>query len=65
MPAILARIEKARAEGLDVTADQYPWTASSNALAASLPVWVQEGGADAMVRRLTDPFSRGAPGRTS
>jgi N-acyl-D-amino-acid deacylase len=59
MPAILARIEKARADGLDVTADQYPWTASSNALAASLPVWVQEGGADAMVRRLTDPVSRG------
>ena len=58
MPAILARIERARAEGLDVAADQYPWTASSNALAASLPAWVQEGGADAMVRRLTDPATR-------
>jgi dihydroorotase/N-acyl-D-amino-acid deacylase len=58
MPAILARIEQARAAGLDVAADQYPWTASSNALAASLPAWVQEGGADAMVRRLTDPAAR-------
>jgi dihydroorotase/N-acyl-D-amino-acid deacylase len=59
MPAVLGRIEAARAEGLDVSADQYPWTASSNALAASLPVWVREGGAPAMVRRLTDPATRG------
>jgi N-acyl-D-amino-acid deacylase len=58
MPAILARIEAARAEGLDVTADQYPWTASSNGLDAALPVWVREGGAAAMVGRLTDPQTR-------
>jgi dihydroorotase/N-acyl-D-amino-acid deacylase len=58
MPHVLERIEAARAEGLDVSADQYPWTASSNGLAASLPVWVQEGGAGAMVRRLTDPATR-------
>jgi N-acyl-D-amino-acid deacylase len=58
MPHILARIAQARAEGLDVTADQYPWTASSNGLDAALPVWVREGGAAAMVRRLGDPATR-------
>jgi dihydroorotase/N-acyl-D-amino-acid deacylase len=58
MPAVLRRIEAARAEGLDVVADQYPWTASSNALDASLPVWVREGGAEKMVARLRDPAQR-------
>ena len=58
MPAVLKRIEAARAEGLDVTADQYPWTASSNNLDASLPVWVREGGADKLVARLRDPATR-------
>jgi len=58
MPAVLKRIEAARAEGLDVTADQYPWTASSNNLDASLPVWVREGGADKLVARLNDPATR-------
>ena len=46
MPHVLQRIEAARAEGLDVSADQYPWTASSNALSASLPAWAREGGRD-------------------
>jgi N-acyl-D-aspartate/D-glutamate deacylase len=55
---VLKRIEKARAEGLDVTADQYPWTASSNSLDASLPLWVREGGAERMVARLSDPATR-------
>jgi len=58
MPALLKRIEDARAEGLDVTADQYPWTASSNGLADSLPLWVREGGADKMVARLRDKGTR-------
>jgi N-acyl-D-amino-acid deacylase len=58
MPDLLRRIEQARAEGLDVSADQYPWTASSNNLDASLPVWVREGGAERMVARLTDPATR-------
>jgi N-acyl-D-amino-acid deacylase len=58
MPQILKRIEAARAEGLDVTADQYPWTASSNDLDASLPMWVREGGAEPLVKRLTDPRTR-------
>lgn len=58
MPAVLKRIEQARAEGLDVTADQYPYAASSNNLNASLPVWVREGGRDKMLARLRDPQAR-------
>ncbi len=58
MPQVLARIEAARAQGLDVTADQYPWTASSNGLDASLPVWVREGGSGKLVARLKDPATR-------
>jgi dihydroorotase/N-acyl-D-amino-acid deacylase len=58
MPELLRRIEEARAQGLDVTADQYPWAASSNNLDASLPFWVREGGAAQMVARLTDPATR-------
>jgi N-acyl-D-amino-acid deacylase len=58
MPGMLKRIEEARAQGLDVVADQYPWTASSNGIADNLPAWVREGGADKMVARLTDPVTR-------
>jgi N-acyl-D-aspartate/D-glutamate deacylase len=58
MPEMLAKIERARVEGLDVSADQYPWAASSNNLDASLPVWVREGGAERMVARLGDPETR-------
>ena len=58
MPAVLKRIEAARAEGLDVSADQYPWTASSNSLDASLPAWVREGGRQKLVARLGDPATR-------
>jgi N-acyl-D-amino-acid deacylase len=58
MPHVLQRIEAARAEGLDVSADQYPWTASSNALSASLPAWAREGGREKLVGRLQDPAVR-------
>lgn len=58
MSDLLRRIEDARAAGLDVSADQYPWAASSNNLDASLSFWVREGGAEAMVRRLRDPEMR-------
>jgi len=55
MPAVLERIDQARALGLDVAADQYPWTASANNLDASLPAWVREGGREKLVDRLQDP----------
>ncbi|MGE5126331.1 MAG: N-acyl-D-amino-acid deacylase family protein, partial [Betaproteobacteria bacterium] len=58
MPAVLERIEQARAQGLDVSADQYPWTASSNNLDASLPPWVREGGREKLLARLRDPATR-------
>jgi dihydroorotase/N-acyl-D-amino-acid deacylase len=58
MPAVLRRIEEARAAGVDVAANQYPWTASSNNLDASLPAWVREGGRDRLVARLKDPATR-------
>ncbi len=58
MPAALARLEAARAEGLDVTANVYPYTRASNNLDACLPLWAREGGADALVARLKDPAQR-------
>ena len=50
--------QRARLDGLDVAADLYPYTAGSNPLDASLPVWAREGGRAAMVARLTDPATR-------
>jgi N-acyl-D-aspartate/D-glutamate deacylase len=58
MPAVLARIAAARARGLDITADIYPYTRASNGLDACLPLWVREGGIDAMLARLQDPAQR-------
>ena len=58
MPAVLRRIEQARQEGLDVSADIYPWAASSNSLDASLPLWVREGGREKLLARLQDPATR-------
>lgn len=55
-PAIVAMIERARAEGLVITANQYPWQASGTSLVAALvPQWAQEGGRAEMLRRLDDP----------
>lgn len=48
-------IEDARATGLDVMFDVYPYDASSSAMTQYLPTWVQEGGTDAMRERLSDP----------
>jgi len=58
MPDVLRRIEAARARGLDVTANQYPYNRSSNGLDACLPVWAREGGLDRMLARLKDPAQR-------
>ncbi|MEN7537581.1 N-acyl-D-amino-acid deacylase family protein [Aurantiacibacter flavus] len=57
---IIQAINRARAEGQDVTADQYPWEASGTSLqAALLPPWSQEGGREALLTRLADPAERG------
>jgi dihydroorotase/N-acyl-D-amino-acid deacylase len=58
MPAVLKRIEEARARGLDITANQYPYTRASNGLDACLPLWVREGGTEPMLKRLADPALR-------
>ena len=58
MPEVLRRIEAARARGLDVTANQYPYTRASNGLDACLPLWVREGGLERMLARLKDPAQR-------
>ena len=58
MPAILDRLKAARAEGIDVAANQYPYTAGSNGLDACLPPWIREGGRDALLKRLADPAQR-------
>ena len=58
-PAVIARIEAARATGQRVTADQYPWDASGTSLVAALvPVAAQAGGRAAMLARLDDPAVR-------
>jgi dihydroorotase/N-acyl-D-amino-acid deacylase len=58
MPEILKKIEDARARGIDVAANQYPWNRASNGLDACLPPWVREGGRDALLKRLADPKTR-------
>ena len=58
MAEVLARIHAARARGLDVTANQYPYTRAANGLDACLPLWVREGGVDKMIARLKDPAQR-------
>ena len=58
MPEILKKIEDARARGIDVAANQYPWTRGSNGLDACLPPWVREGGREALLKRLLDPATR-------
>ncbi|MGE5244290.1 MAG: N-acyl-D-amino-acid deacylase family protein [Betaproteobacteria bacterium] len=58
MPDVLRRIEAARARGLDVTANVYPYTRASNGLDACLPLWVREGGLEKMLARLKDPAQR-------
>jgi len=56
-PAV-AKVEKARAEGLQITADVYTYPASSTGLNAAIPPWVQEGGFEASVERMKDPAIR-------
>jgi N-acyl-D-aspartate/D-glutamate deacylase len=59
-PAIIAKIEAARARGENVTADQYPWSASGTSLVASLiPLWAQDGGRPELLKRFDDPTLAG------
>jgi len=54
----LKLVEAARARGVDVTMDQYPYTASSTGIAALLPQWSLEGGQRSTAERLAAPDQR-------
>jgi N-acyl-D-aspartate/D-glutamate deacylase len=58
MPLVVERIGKARAQGVDVAADTYAYTAWSNALSAFAPPWAVDGGKAQLLRRLKDPATR-------
>jgi dihydroorotase/N-acyl-D-amino-acid deacylase len=58
MAEVIKKIEEARARGLDVTADQYPYVAGATALSASIPPWAHEGGTQKLIERLKDPATR-------
>ena len=51
-------VEAARREGLDVTVDQYPYTASSTSLESMLPTWALADGDSAVLVRFHDPVTR-------
>jgi len=58
MPEVVARIDAARASGVDVAADSYAYTAWSNGLSAFIPPWAHDGGRDKLLQRLQDPATR-------
>jgi N-acyl-D-amino-acid deacylase len=51
-------IDQARARGLDIQFDTYPYNAGSSMFLMYLPFWVNEGGPNEMLRRLRDPSDR-------
>jgi dihydroorotase/N-acyl-D-amino-acid deacylase len=56
---VLKLVDDARGRGVDMTIDQYPYTASSTSVSAALlPAWALEGGREAQRKRLTDPETR-------
>jgi dihydroorotase/N-acyl-D-amino-acid deacylase len=58
MPHVIERIENARAEGIDVAANIYPYAASSTGLSTLAPNWALEGGYDDFQKRLANPDDR-------
>jgi len=58
MPEVLNKIRRARSQGLDITADIYPYIAGSTSLSACLPPWALEGGVEKVLARLRDPQTR-------
>jgi dihydroorotase/N-acyl-D-amino-acid deacylase len=58
MPEIIARIEAARASGVDITADTYAYTAGENSMSAIIPPWAHDGGDAKLLERLKDPAMR-------
>jgi N-acyl-D-amino-acid deacylase len=58
MGQVLAKIDSARARGIDIAADTYAYTAWFNSLAAMIPPWAHDGGAAPLLERLRDPAAR-------
>ena len=58
MPELIARVDRARAEGVDVEADTYAYTAWFNTMSAFVPAWAHDGGDAKLVERLKDPAIR-------
>jgi len=58
MPEIIARIERARASGVDIAADTYAYPAWANDLSAFIPPWAHDGGKAKLIERLKDPGMR-------
>jgi len=58
MPAIVTKINAARAQGLDVTADTYAYPAWFNDFSAFIPPWAHDGGTAKLIERLKDPATR-------
>ena len=58
MPEIVARIERARASGVDIAADTYAYPAWANELSAFIPPWAHDGGNEKLIERLQDPAVR-------
>jgi N-acyl-D-amino-acid deacylase len=55
-PEVIAAINAARAQGIEVTANQYPWSASGTGVQPSLiPRWAEDGGRAALLKRFEDP----------
>lgn len=55
---VIAKIDSARAAGLDITTDMYNYTAGATGLDAAMPPWVQEGGYEMWAQRLQNPVIR-------
>src|SRR5437016_1836589 len=58
MPEVVAKINQARAQGIDVTADTYAYTAWFNSFSAFIPPWAHDGGDARLIERLQDPATR-------
>ena len=58
MPELIARVNQARAAGVDVEADTYAYTAWFNSMSAFVPAWAHDGGDAKLIERLRDPATR-------
>src|SRR5438067_186798 len=58
MDRVIEMVEAARKSGLRITADMYTYTAGATGLDAAMPPWAEDGGTEALYKRLRDPVQR-------